>query len=317
MPYAKGKGLHVDRPLSNLAVKYANSRDAYIATKIIPEITVKHESDQYYTFGRDSFRAPETLRANGALANQVEYQISTTSYTLEEHALRDMVTDRDVENSDEVLKPHADATENIVDRILLVKEIETRDLLSTITNFSNSHSITSTLSWTMLTTTSDPIGDILTSTSIILLNSGKRPNGLAMGWVAMNTGLKEHPNILERIKYSERAIIGNDLLAALFGLPADGIHVGEVVQNTGVEGAADSMSYVWANSAFLGYTSNSNNMRTVSAAYNFVKSGKVTFPFSVTRYREEARKGDWTEVQNFSRPLAVATSAGYIIKGTD
>lgn len=317
MPYAKGRGLHADRPLSNLAVKYANDLKGFIATKVVPEITVKHETDNYYIFGRDNFRIPETLRANGAKANQAEYTLSTSSYTLEAHALRDIITDRDKENADDILKPTIDAQENLVERIMLRKEIQARDLLFTTTSFSNNHSLTSTLKWTVLSTTSDPIGDVNTGTSVILQNSGKRPNVLAMGYVAFNNGLSEHPNVLERIKFSERGIITKDLLASLFGLPTEGIQVGEAIQNTGDEGGADSMAFIWSTDAWLGYVSNANNMRTPSAAYNFVKSGKTSFPFSVTRYRDEPRQGEWVEVESFFDSKAVGTSAAYLIRGVD
>ena len=73
MPYGKGLGLQQINPgLSNLSVKYANDRNGYVVTKF-PTVQVAHETDDYYVYGREAFQIPETIRANGAEANQSEY----------------------------------------------------------------------------------------------------------------------------------------------------------------------------------------------------------------------------------------------------
>lgn len=316
MPYAKGQGLHqINAPLTNLSVQYANNLTGFINNKF-PTIQVQKESDAYYIYGREHFKIPQTIRANGSPANSAEYTVSTSTYTLEEHALRDVVTDRDRGNADAALQPDIDAMENLVSRIMLRKEIQARNLLFTTTNFTNSHSLTSTLGWQDLTTISDPIGDIQTATSIILTNTGKRPNTLVVGYNAFNKGLRNHPNIIERIKYSERAIISEDIVAAVFGI--QNIWVGEAVQNTAAEGAAaDSMAYIWATDAWVGYLEPNAKLKSASAVYNFTKGGNGAYPYAVKKYRDEEVSGDWVEVSSFFDTRAVATLSGYLIKGVD
>jgi len=85
MPYGKGLGLQQINPgLSNLSMKYANDRNGYVFNKF-PTVPVAHEQDEYYMYGREAFQIPETIRANGAEANQSEYALSTATYSLDRH----------------------------------------------------------------------------------------------------------------------------------------------------------------------------------------------------------------------------------------
>jgi hypothetical protein len=315
MPYASGQGLHqIDTPLSNLSVRYANESSAFIATSAIPQVPVAKETDAYYVYGRDHFRIPETIRANKAPANEAEYTLSTSTYQLERHSLRDLVSDRDRSNADSPLAPDVDAMENLTERILLKKELQAMQTVLTSTAAGNSHSLTSTIKWTTLTTTSDPIGDVSTATTVILQNSGKKPTDMIIGFPIMQ-GLENHPNILERIKYSERGIISKDIIQATLGISK--LHVGEAVYNTAREGAADSMSYIWDTDAWIGYNSPTPSLRTASALKTFFKQDRKEMPFSVKKYRNDEREGDWVEVNSFFVTKPVATSAAYLVRGVN
>jgi len=89
--------IHVDKPLSNISIKYRNEN--FIAMDVFPEVQVKKDSDKYFIYDRD-FRLPETARANRAESRQHSFQLSTSSYVLEEHSLHDYISDRDAENYD-------------------------------------------------------------------------------------------------------------------------------------------------------------------------------------------------------------------------
>lgn len=314
MPNATARGLHqINQPLSNLSLKYSNEQKDYIADKIFGTLPVKKESDAYYIFGKDNFRVEESIRADGAKANEVTYSLSTSTYSLNPHALRELVTDRQRDNADSGLEPDTSAMENLVDKILLKKETQLAALLLTTTAGGGSHSLTSTLKWTALTTISDPIGDVNTATTVIKINSAKQANTMVIPYDSWK-GLKNHPNILERIKYSERGIITTDLLKAVFDI--ENIFIGSNVQNTSAEGDPDSLSMVWDASTWIGYVNPSPGLRKISAGYNFVKTNGGN-PYAVKKYRDEEREGDWIEVGCFWDAKIVATACAYVVKGTD
>src|SRR3972149_3641898 len=112
--------IHRDRPLENISVAFKSDR--LIAQELSPSVPVKHESDTYYVHSQDSLILPATLRANGGEANESDWNVSTSSYTLEEHALKKIVTDRDRNNADPPLRMDVDATEYLTEKILLRRE---------------------------------------------------------------------------------------------------------------------------------------------------------------------------------------------------
>jgi len=314
MPYANSQGLSQFNPgLSNLSQKYANDTAGFIHNKL-PVINVAKESDKYYVFGRDHFQIPETLRADGAKANRVNYTLSTSTYSLDEHSLEEVVTDRARANADKGLQPDVDAMENLTSRIMLRKELQAKNVIFTTTSFSNNHSLTSTLKWDLLTNTSDPIGDVATATSVIMGKTGQKANTVILGYAAWK-GLTNHPNILERIKYSERGIINTDLIEAVFDV--SNVIVGNAIYDTNVEGAPATSSYIWDLDAFVGYMEPRPKLKSASALYQFVKSNYAGKPFAVRKYRDDEVKGDVIEVSTMHDSKAVASLSGYLIRGVN
>ena len=84
--------IHTDQLLSNVAVKYRNEQ--YIAEEICPRLPVRKDSDLFRVYDRN-FRIPETSRANKGLANEHTFEVSTASYVLQNHALKDYVSEHD------------------------------------------------------------------------------------------------------------------------------------------------------------------------------------------------------------------------------
>ena len=101
--------LHQDKALENVSVAYKN--DGLIADKLSPGVPVKHESDKFYVYAKDNFRLNQTLRANRAEANEMDWNVSTSTYLLEEHSMKHLVSDRDRENTDKAIRLDADTTE--------------------------------------------------------------------------------------------------------------------------------------------------------------------------------------------------------------
>ena len=312
MPYGKGRGLQQINPgLSNLSVKYANDRNEYAVTKL-PTISVKHETDEYYVYGRDSFRIPETIRANGAEANQSEYQLSTTSYSLDRHSLKDIVTDRERDNSNEATNKDLDAAEFLTDQILNRMEYNAAStIFTTATSFDNTGSLTSTLYWNVASTTTDVIGNIDTMTSAILKGSGKRANTLIMGEQTFRYA-KDNTNVIERIKYSERGIITAEILSSVFNI--GNIIVGSAVYDQGVEGSSTpSTTWLWDKKVAAMYLEPNAKLKSPSALYNFQMPVNGEYPFAVKKYRNDAREGDEIEVNAFHKTIVTGKAAGYLL----
>jgi hypothetical protein len=297
----------ISTALSNLAVQYTNNE--YIFGTVFKDLPVAKESNQYWIWGND-FRIPETERANGALAAMATMGYSTSSYVVKEHAIKDVITDRDRENSDAPINLDRDMTENLTDIIMRRMEYEGMKLLFTTTSWSNNATLTSVTSWKGHTTTASPTKHVLSATGKILADSGKKANTIVMGWSALEA-LKENQNVWERIKYSERAVVTTELLAALFDI--QNVYVGSAVYDSAKEGDTASKGFIWGSDAMVAYVDPSPGVKKATAWLNF-RCGWKGNPYRVKKWREEEIEGDYIEVQTMCAPKPVATACAYLFK---
>lgn len=292
---------HVDTLLSNISILYKNAE--YIADKIFPEVPVKKTSDLYRIYTRN-FRIPETKRANKAVSREFSFEVTTSSYVLERHSLKDFVSDTDAENYD-IADLRADTTQQLTDAILRRREKAVADIFTT-TNWSLNVSLAATAAFNQNTTVSNPIPIFDTAASTIINNSGYKPNFGVLPRDAF-VACKNHVSVLDRTKYTSKELTPV-MLAALFDLPE--LMIANGAYDSAAEGVASSITNFWGNVAFVGYKPSRPSPLEPSCGYIFRK----TVPM-VKRWREEAREADAIEVNIEYQPKVVASLSGYLIKG--
>lgn len=297
---------HVNQPLTNLSLEYKN--EEYIADSVIPTLPVVKSSDLFYVYTTD-FKLPATRRAYGSPANQASWGVSTATYNLEWHSLKDSVIDKDRENTDAPLSLDADTTAFLTDKIQLRKEVAAAALLFTTGNWSINRTITGTAAaWH--TSTAFPVQCVLSIAAIVMKNSGKTPNVGVMGYQTYQN-VRENTNITGRIQYVERAIVTADILAALFDLPT--IKIGRATVDTTQEGLATwsigSNSFVWDDAFWAGYVAPTPGRKMASAAYKLAKPQSR----QVKKWRDEEIEGDWIEVSEEYSYRTMASMCAYVI----
>ena len=299
---------HRDRALENVSLQYKPM--GLIADLVAPKVQVKRESDFYYVYSRDTMSIPETLRAMNAESNQASWSMSTSTYTLAEHSLHDYVSDRQKDNTDSPINLEADTVEIVTGKILLRREKDLASVVQDITNWGTGVSMSASMQWSSNTTTTNPIVLIDSLSSLILQNSGTKPNRLILTDPQFKAA-KEHTSIVDRIKFTSPDSVTPDMLARLLGL--EKILIAEGIENTAKEGIADSMSFIWTDSAFLYYVPSSPGLKTPSALYTFWKDG-YSVPFKVERWRESKRTADAFQVSAMFQHKPVATAcAAYLL----
>lgn len=304
--------IHQDKALENISIAYKPGE--FIADMLVPTVAVKHESDKYYVYDNDIMSLPATLRANGSESNRATFNMSTSSYSVKEHALHDYVTMRDRNNADKAINVEIDITESLTKKILIRKEYECSQICQNTANWSNYTSLTSTYAWSANTTLSNPITQIDSATTKIMSVSGYRPNKLVIDHQTF-VAAKEHVSIVERIKYTSADSVTAPMLAKLFDVQE--ILVGSAIYDGSDEGLSSDMTWIWTNCAFLAYMEPSPGLRKASAMYNFqVLNG--TSPYKVFKW-DEPTKGEGTiavEVSSMFDYRPIATAAAYLIKDT-
>jgi len=296
----------VSQLLTNISIKYSNNE--YIAGKFLKDVPVVKDSDSYFVYA-NAFKLAETRRANKTPANQVTWEVSTSSYKVVRHALKDGISQDDRDNTDLPLNLDIDSTEYLTDQLLLRQEYDAARLCFTTTTWSNNATLTTATSFVYNTTTSAPIQSILSATTVII-QAGKMPNTIIMGRAVLDA-LKENPNVYGRIQYVEKALITEQILASLFDVGS--LYVGSAVIDTGNEGATASNGFVWGSDVLVAYFDPSPSLKKVTAACNF-RSKSYGFPFATKKYRDENSDCDWIEVETKYEARAVATSCAYLLK---
>ena len=174
------------------------------------------------SFNKEDFRLYATGRTPGANTKRVSFGYSSASYALEQHALEGVVPFELMEDAARV--PGIDLGQGAVrktqDIIALRLEAAQATLATTAGNYGASNKVTlsGTGQWSDHTTdVSDPVKDIDTAIEAVRSQIGKRPNTVVMG-AAVWAKLKNHPKVIDRIKYTGRDSATPELVASLFGV---------------------------------------------------------------------------------------------------
>lgn len=288
-----------DKLLGNLSAKYRNAD--FIADKVFPFVPVKKNSDVYRVYERQ-FRLPETDRAIGAESKQHNFLVSTGSYVLEKHGLKEYVAD-DIKDNYDIGDLNADTVEELTDTILRRLEVSVLGLFTT-TNWSQNTSLAAAAAWSANTITSNPILPVDTATSQVLLNSGMKANIGMMAHSALEV-TKNHQSILDRVKHTS-AEVTEKMLASLFGL--EDIMISRAGIDSSAEGVTNSLGYILGDVFWCGHRARPS-LKSQGAGFIFRKNKPL-----VKRWREESRESDVIEVNMQYQAKIVSSLSGYLIK---
>jgi hypothetical protein len=298
------RDVHQDAVLTNVSIKYANG--SAIADLVFPRVKVAKDSDLYYKYTRD-FRVPDTHRAMGAETKKIGWNVTTDTYFCEEYGLHDDILDRMRYNVDNPLDLDIDTTENLTDALTRDREKRVADIAFSDSFMTTGTTLTGADQWSDYAG-SDPLGDFLTAIQTVKTATGRTPNTVVMGEEVM-TGLRNHPDLLERIKYTQKGVVTADLLSSLIpGSPR--IVVGDIMVDSSQEGDTDSLGYVWGKKVLVAYIEQSPSLRSMSLGYQFYSE-----PRTVRKWREDRIRADRVEVTEVNDELLVSAECGYLIQG--
>ena len=268
---------HIDRALTNVSVAYLQDASAFIADKVFPIVPVKRQSDVFYVYDKGDFMRDEA-QVRGAATESAggDYGVEAASpYYCKKHAFHKDVTPEERTNYDEPLDADTDATEFVSQKMLIRREMEWASKFfkagiwgTEIEGKAASPSEGQALQWDQLT--SNPIQDITDAGVKMAGETGFKPNTLVLSPYAFNA-LKNHEDILDRIKYTQKGIVTADLLATLFEV--DNVYVAWSVVNSAKKGAADAVDFIMGKHALLCYAAPRPALRQPSAGYIFAWTG--------------------------------------------
>lgn len=304
--------VHIDQMLTNISIGYKNEQ--FIADQIFLPIPVAKQSDKYYVFGKEAFRQHDDARASGAIANEINWTLSDSTYFCEGHALRSPITDEEVQNADDIFNLKADATELVTEGILLNKEIDAANILLDANNydidlvFNMGAGGGSPAKWSDYAN-SDPVLDIAKAKERMHKKSGIRPNVLVISEPILNV-LKLHPKILALFKAITPVSIANIEQIAL-ALGVDKILVGSALKSTARNVAQeDNLAYIWGNSAVLCYVPKAPGKKIQSIGYTFMWNKDGAGAVQVRQYYNDERRSTFVEAERWYAHKIISKTAG-------
>lgn len=303
-----GRGdVHVDRPLTQIAIAFAQNPEAFIADQAFPVLPVQKQTDSYFTIPRGAwFRDEMKKRAPGALSAERTHDVSTDTYACDVWALHEMLSDQVRANYDSPLQADKEITEGLSQAGMIRKELEWvtkyfgASLWTTDQTGVDSASPSTNEVGRWDRADSDAIADVRAGKRRVQARTGFRPNKLVLGREVFDA-LLDNPDIVARLDRGQTkgpAMANRESLAALFEL--DQILVMDSVVNSATEGATDSIDFIGGKSALLIYAAPSPGLYVPSAGYTFSWNGLLgsgALGMRMKRIRDEKRESDMLEIQ--------------------
>ena len=309
--------VHVDAILTNASVAYIQSADNFIANKVFPIVPVDKQSDLYFKYTKeDWFRDDAKVRADGAEAAVSGYGLTTDSYYADVYAVKKAIGDQLMANFDSPLDPLRDGAKFTAQ--LILNRMETQFVSDFVASgvWSNEYdgvagspSSGEFKQWSDLAN-SDPIQDIELAKADILSTTGFEANKLVLGYDVYRV-LRNHPDIIDRVKYTGRDVPDTQYLAQLFGL--DEVLVAKAVKNTAAEGQTGSFSFAFGKSALLVHAAPNPGLLMPSAGYSFQWRGVsegLGLTVGTKQYRLEQNAATYVESQVAFANKVVAPDLG-------
>lgn len=276
------KQAHISRALTEISVAYIQDESNFIADKVFPRIPVQQQTNTYYRYNKgDFFRDEMRERGKASESHGADYRVEAADpYFCRKKAFHTYVTEDDRNNFDAPLDADIDATHFVTQKGLLSREVlwannyfkedvwtteyEGVDTLSADANIAAKQMI----KWS--NPLSNPIQDVTTAGIKMSETTGYRPNKLVLSPYVFNA-LKNHEDILDRIKYTQKGIVTTDLLATLFEV--EHVYVAWAIVNNAVMGAEDNIGFIMGRHALLCYAPKAAGLRQPSAGYIFCWKG--------------------------------------------
>lgn len=320
MPYNPlGEAAQPDLVLTQISLGYPNN--GMVGNVLLPQVVVRKQSDIYYKFGRESWLPEDDIRAPGTPAVEIPgISVATDPYFTREYALSHAIPDEERENVESPLAPDRDGVELVTSKIMMRRELRIHDLVTTAANYHTGHTVTlaGTSQWSDYLN-STPIADMKAALRQVHSALFVEPNLAVIPYEVMAI-LEDHPDFIERIKYSAAGIITADIIAAVVGIERI-VVPGLGYDASGNPGTAASITYMWGKDVVFAWVPPRAGLRLPSFGYEFVWGFPGAGAQAVDRWREEKRKADLVRVARRYDLKLIAVDegtsgsiAGYLIK---
>jgi hypothetical protein len=270
MPLLTPSAVHIDQPLSNLTLAYAQEQTNFIADKVFPVVGVQRQSDKYYIYDRANMNRTGDVKklAPRTEVNRIGMAISNSAYYTDVYGIGMDFDEQTIANEDAMLEIRSAGAQTLMTRVLIEREQQFAASFFTAGIWTTD--VTPANLWSDYTN-STPITDVTNGRRVMQLKSGGfKPNTMVIGKEVRDI-LINHPDILARLNggatVTNTAQITDAKLAEIFEV--ENFYVMEAVMNDTKEGAAEVNSFIGGKNALLCHTPRTSGLMTPAAGLTF------------------------------------------------
>lgn len=299
------RGDKVDSILTAYSQGWIQDVNNYAFLKAFPIKTVERQSDKYYVWDQaDMMRTDAKIREPGMVAPLKSMRLSNATYYANLYAISKAIDDTNRKNFSE-LDLAKIATEACMQDVMIRLEknfVANYMAASTWTTDWDGVGATPSTNEVLQFDVSGatPITDIISLIGAAEDVCGLRMNKCIMGKKVFDA-VRNNSETLDRVKYTQRGVVTEELLAQLLGL--DEVIVSYASENTANEGLTGSYSPVMGKDLLVYHVDDSGivsgdaraNAGTVFAC-NGIVEGMNDYGVGVFNFRDEARHSDIIEV---------------------
>ena len=294
-----------DPVLTKLAQGYHNIE--LIGEVLMPTVEIDKEAGKIPKFGRLAFRLPSTVRNLRGTSNRLDPEdITAIDVALEEHDVEYAIDYR--EENEAIFSLRQFALNTTQDVIALGREKEVATLALDENKYDSGNKVTLSGTSKITSKQADIFAMFDTGIRAVKRAIGRKPNVCVIAgnvWAA----LKEHPAVIEKLKYSQVAIVTPEVFAKLIGI--DTVKIGEAVYEE-----SNQLKDIWSDAIVLAYvaprsTERKGTVYEPSYGYTIRRQGGLF----VDTYKENGGKLEVIRTTDIHKPHLLGASAGYLIKG--
>jgi hypothetical protein len=308
---------HVDQLPTQLSIGFYNDPKEYIIQKIAPEVNVTNRSDIVPKYIMDEImRDSAKERAPATESSGSDWDIDLSQH----YFCRNFAHHKDVPweaygNTDEPFNVDRSTTRFVTDKILMKRESYSigkllgpgkwgKDVDMGVVAGGAAVPGISGIKWS--DATSKPAKDVEAMRLYISGQVARSPGTLALGEIVYST-LKQHPDFIDRVKYTQTGIVTAQLMAAIFEVDRV-LHSNSLV-NVSKQGKV--LQRMVGNELLFVYVTDAPALEEPSGAYMFNwKIPGISTPMYIRRFSMVPRMADRFEAMTYVDVAITMPEAG-------
>ena len=266
--------IHIDMALTDYSSALFQDLGGSVASQAFSNRNVDQQSNRFHIYNAaDLHRTDAQKRAPNTSSPRRDYGLATGRYDCDVWDVSYDVSEQERANQDAVLDAEQDAARLLVEDLIMTENREwaTAAFATTIWGGTDQTGGTEFTQWDDAAST--PIENLRGQNSDISANTGRSANKLVLGHDTWNSGLVDHPDLLDRIKHTQTGIVTQGLLANILDL--DQVIVNSAIRNTAGEGLAETAAFQLGDSALLLHAPDTIGPKTATAGIRFNWSGLI------------------------------------------